>query len=108
MQLAAVLASPAGVSGSATLAFEADDANGAELELTIEIAGATPDDVLDVVIDGIPVGSITVDPLGGGLLKLSSDEDDDGEGIELTFPDGLVLQVGSTILIGTDITGTFA
>jgi len=109
IELVALLAStPPGVTGSAEFKFEADDTEGAELELEIEIAGATPNTSLELRIDGTLIGSIAVNDLGDGGLRFSSDPDDDGDGpVELAFPAGLILHVGSTILIGTNITGTF-
>ncbi len=108
VELLATLSNSSGVTGVAKYEFEADDEDGAELELEIEIEGATPDAVLDVTIDGILVGTITVDSLGAGKLKLTTDEDDDGEGVETLLPEGLVIHAGSSVLVGTDITGTFA
>jgi Ca2+-binding RTX toxin-like protein len=107
VELAAVLSSPTGVSGQAEYSYEADDLDGAELELEIEIHGAVPLATLDVLIDGASVGSITVDAGGHGEIKFSSDPDDEGDD-EIAFPDGFTIHAGSTIQIGPDITGTFA
>jgi Ca2+-binding RTX toxin-like protein len=107
VELKAVLSSPTGVSGQAEYSYEADDLDGAELELEIEIEGATPLTTLDVQIDGALIGSIAVDASGHGRLKLSSDPDDEGE-TEIAFPIGFSIHAGSTIQIGADITGTFA
>jgi Ca2+-binding RTX toxin-like protein len=108
IELLAALANSSGVTGYAKYEYEADDDDGAELELEIEIEDATPDAILDVTIDGILVGTITVDSLGNGKLKLTTDEDDDGEGTETLLPEGLVIHAGSSVLVGTDVTGTFA
>ncbi len=109
VELVAVLSSPGGVTGQAEYAHEANELDGAELELVIEIAGAVPLAPLEVKIDDTFVGSITPNESGVGKLKFSSDPDDDGDGeVELAFPDGFSLHADSTILIGLDITGTFA
>jgi Ca2+-binding RTX toxin-like protein len=108
VELAALLSSPSGAYGTAQFGYEAEAGDTAELVLEIEVHGA-PAGVHEVYIDGVLVGSITVDALGDGTLKFSSNTDDDGDGeVELLLPAGLNLQVGSTVLIGTDITGTFA
>jgi Ca2+-binding RTX toxin-like protein len=106
VELLALLSSPTGVSGQAEFSYEADDLDGAELELEIEIDGAVPLTTLDVKLDGTSIGSIAVDAAGHGRLKLSSDPDSEGD-TELEFPQDFSIHAGSTILIGLDITGTF-
>jgi Ca2+-binding RTX toxin-like protein len=109
VELVAVLSSPGGVSGQANFLHAADETGGVELELEIKFEGAEPLVPLDVTIDGNLVGSITPDENGIGKLKFSTDPDDDGDGeVELAFPGGFSLHANSTILIGLDITGTFA
>jgi Ca2+-binding RTX toxin-like protein len=107
IELSAVLAGSLGVTGHADYSHEADDLDGAALELVIEIDGAVPLTPLEVKIDGTSIGSIEVDAAGHGRLKFSSDPDSEGD-TELEFPAEFSLHSGSTILIGLDITGTFA
>ncbi|MCI0359107.1 MAG: hypothetical protein L0211_11565 [Planctomycetaceae bacterium] len=107
VELVALLSSPTGVSGQAEYSYEADDLDGAELELEIEINGAAPLTTQGVTIDGTSLGSISVDAAGHGWLKFSSDPDDEGDD-EIAFPGGFSIHAGSTIQIGLDITGTFA
>jgi len=110
LELIAVLTStPPGATGVAEFAHEADEIDGTELELEIEIDGAVPLTTLDVKIDGTSIGSLATDATGSGRLKLSSDPDDDGDGeLELPFPLGFSIHAGSIIAIGSNITGTFA
>ena len=109
VELVAVLSSPGGVSGLAKFSYAADTTGGAELELKIEFEGAEPLVPLEVTINGNLIGSITPDEGGIGKLKFSTDPDDDGDGeVELAFPGGFSLHADSPILIGLDITGTFA
>jgi hypothetical protein len=105
LQLAAELTSPLGVTGYAKFEFKAEENDTAEVELEIEIENAPAGAVLEVRIDDTLIGSMTVNDQGEGKLKFKSDADEEGE---LPFPDGLNLLAGSTILIGADISGTFA
>src|SRR4030095_11514842 len=108
VELVALLSNSTGASGQAEYSHEADDVDGAELELEIEIQGAVPLVPMDVKIDDTLVGSITPDDSGHGKLKFSTDPDDDGDGeAEIAFPSGFSLHAGSTIALCLDITGTF-
>jgi len=75
-----------------------------QTQLTIQVEHATPADVLDVTIDGQLVGQITIDVDGNGSLVFSSNPD----GVESQpFPMGLSLHEGSTITIGSELSGSF-
>jgi Ca2+-binding RTX toxin-like protein len=101
-----------GTSGELAVAtFQYVVENGAVVQkLTITVDnvptdGVTPVD-LPVAIDGTSVGSITVDPVTGhGSLTFTTSATP-GPG-ELPFPTGLMLTEGSTITIGSDLSGTF-
>jgi RTX calcium-binding nonapeptide repeat (4 copies) len=76
----------------------------AEMELKVEVSYATPGAVLDIVVDGMLIGSLTVGADGRSRLEFSNDADDPGE---LPFPAGLNIHPGSTISIGSELSGTF-
>jgi Ca2+-binding RTX toxin-like protein len=78
--------------------------NQVETELVIEVEQATPGP-LDVTIEGDLVGPIVIEADGTGRVVFSSDP---VLGESLPLPDGLDLQVGSTIMIGLDLSGPFA
>lgn len=74
-------------------------------ELGISVNSLTPNASLDVIIDGITVGQIVTDADGHGDLDLSSQPHGTNElPLPADFP---VIAAGSTIQIGTELTGTF-
>jgi len=98
-----------GVVAVATFGFVVE--NGAvvqKLVITVDNVptdGVTPVD-LPVTINSMSVGSITVDPVTGhGSLTFTTSTTPGPD--ELAFPAGLSLSAGSTIEIGSDLTGTF-
>jgi hypothetical protein len=68
-----------------------------EREFKVEVRDATPDSVLDVVVDSVTVGTITVDANGRGRLKLEGADLD-----RVAFPD---IVDGSTVQVGDDLSG---
>jgi hypothetical protein len=90
----------AGASLQATLTGASSSATGtaafnsAENELVVGIQGAAPSTTLPVVIDGTQVATIATDANGNGRLELEGS--------------GLTVKAGSTITVGSDLTGTFA
>lgn len=75
-------------------------------ELGISVNSLTPNAALDVIIDGITVGQILTDADGHGDLDLSSLPVSARElALPANFP---AIATGSTIQIGTELSGTFA
>ncbi|MCC7334508.1 MAG: hypothetical protein IT422_05410 [Pirellulaceae bacterium] len=91
---------------TARVVFESGTENGAaQNELEVRVRNSTPSSTLDVVIDGVTVGSVMTDASGNGALQLTTDPDGRPElPLPANFP---VIATGSTIEIGTDLSGTF-
>lgn len=87
---------------SAEVGFEMEPENdGMEVEFEVEVEDATPNSVLDVLIDGYLAGQITTDGSGDGELHLSSDPDD---GNESAFPsDFPAVTAGAVVSIGGEL-----
>jgi Ca2+-binding RTX toxin-like protein len=101
-ELRAEMFAPSGAFARADFEHEVEDGV-VEMELKIEVRCATPGTTLDVVVDGTLLGSMTIDVEGHGYLEFSSDGDLD----ELPFPSELNVHLGSTISIGSELSGTF-
>ena len=72
--------------------------------LTISVAGATASSDLSVLIGGTEVGVLTTDTTGAGTLVLATTP----TGTQVQLPADLVLNSGTTVTVGTTITGTLA
>jgi hypothetical protein len=70
------------------------EGGGVERKFRVEAFGATEGQVLNVVVDGINVGSITADSFGRGSLLL---QDGTGSPLPMNFP---TIQAGITISVG--------
>ncbi len=106
--LEAILTSSTGATGTADFGTE-QEIDGLEIEFKVTILGATPNAMLDVVIDGVVVGKINTDVLGNGSLEFSNDPDNDlddmGESqYPANFPE---IHSGSVITVGDVLSGMF-
>ena len=73
--------------------------------LEISVRNLTPNATLDVIINSVTVGQITTDATGRGKLELSSTPHGTRE---LPLPANMpVIAAGSTVQIGTELSGTF-
>ncbi len=91
----------------AIIKFETGTINGiANNELEVAVSGASPNANLNVKVGGVPVGQIATDTNGVGMLVLATRPSHANESaLPADFP---AISVGTTIQIGTDLSGTFA
>jgi Ca2+-binding RTX toxin-like protein len=101
--LVAQMSNGSGATATARFEFSTEGGN-PDINLTISVSGATAGTSLPVTINGMAVGSMLTDGSGNGELHLSSNPEDADE---LPWPTGLVVTTGSTISIGSDLSGTF-
>lgn len=98
-------------SGSASFGFNTDPSE-LEREFEVEAEGLTPGASANVLVDGVLVGTMTIDASGQGKLKFKLNLDPDQDGV-VEFPSNFPeIHAGSTISVqinGSDVlTGTFA
>ncbi len=75
-----------------------------EEEFELEVKHGEPGAVLDVYVEGILVGQITLGPSGKGKLEFEDPIDDDEAPFPADFPvlyDGATVVVGDNLLVGT-------
>jgi Ca2+-binding RTX toxin-like protein len=102
-QLEAQLADGADATGLAK--FELEDDDGVpEMELEIEVAGAPPSTVLDILLGETLIGTLTTNEEGAGEIEFTTNPDEEDE---LPLPSGLEIDAGMTITVG-QLSGTFA
>ncbi|MEX2174086.1 MAG: hypothetical protein WD872_06970, partial [Pirellulaceae bacterium] len=78
--------------------------SGLETVLNIGVSNAIPGESLPAIIDGRVIGTITINSEGEGFLRLSSIVDEAGE---LPWPTGLVIEAGTEITLGPELSGVF-
>lgn len=108
-ELTAVLAGTG--SGSASFGFNTDPSE-VEREFEVEAEDQTPGAKATVLVDGVSVGTMTIDALGKGKLKFRLNFDSDHDGV-MEFPSNFPeIHSGSTIAVQVNgaevLTGTFA
>jgi len=98
-------------SGAASFGFNTDPSE-IEREFEVEAEDQTPGATATVFVDGVSVGTMTIDAFGKGELKFKLNFDSDHDGV-IEFPANFPeIHTGSTIAVqvnGADVlTGTFA
>ena len=98
-------------SGSASFSFNTDPSE-MEREFEVEAEGLTPGATANVLVDGVLVGTMTIDASGQGKVKFKLNFDSDQDGVA-EFPSNFPeIHAGSTIAVQVDgnnvLTGTFS
>jgi Ca2+-binding RTX toxin-like protein len=98
-------------SGSASFGFNLDPSE-IEREFEVEAEGQTPGAGANVLVDGVSVGTMTIDATGHGKLKFKLNFDSDHDGF-MEFPGNFPeIHSGSTIAVqvngSTVLSGAFA